>query len=37
MYGFARKEDTLIKTNGGQEFEFAEVTQKILYEEAIFN
>ena len=36
IYACARKEDTLIKTNGGQELNFKEITQKILYEEALF-
>ena len=33
---FARKSDTLTKRNGGQELKFTEITQKILYEEALF-
>ena len=36
IFAFARKEDSLIKRNGGEEVKFTEITQKILYEEAIF-
>ena len=36
IFAFARKEDILIRKNGGEELKFTEITQKILYEEAIF-